>query len=407
MITSPDNTGRVKLPPRPVRPVSIKRLSAVACGVAIAGTTLFAPSASATSSSSWQQQVSAAAKAAKAATKEAKAASKEVSKVAKSAAKVAKKAKVVAGSSGGIIAGIPASTIPVQTPTAPNPSVAAIGTFAVNQLDLVFVDSSRKTPANGTASAVASRTLPTTILFPQTSNQVSPILVFGHGLGSNPAAYLDLLRPMASAGYIVVAPTFPLSKKNAPGGTTLADQPQQAKDMKFVVDQVIGLGLQPDSPMFGRVDGTRVAASGHSLGGITTLDYGYSACCADSRLKATVPMSSIINFFSGASYFNGRAIPMLLIHGDADATVPYALGSLTSYGLAKKPKALLTIKKGNHTFGIDGLANQEVLVGSAVVQSTVAFLDRWVKDDLSGLNRLQGVASSQPAMLRLDSEGLA
>ncbi len=402
MIMSTINTERVKPTFRHVRPNGIARSAATFLGVAtIAGTLLLrAPAANAAPSTSWQQQVAAAAKAAQSA-------SKEASKVAKAAAKVAKKAKVVVDSSGGIASGMPASTIPPQAAVAASPTVAAVGTFAVNQLDLVFVDNNRRTPANGTAPAVANRTLPATILFPGAANQALPVVVFGHGLGSNPAAYLDLLRPIASAGYIVVAPTFPLSKKNAPGGTTLADQPQQAKDMKFVVDQVVGLSLQAESPLFGRVDGNRVAAAGHSLGGITTLDYGYSTCCADARLKATVPMSSILNIFSGSSYFNGRAIPMLLIHGDADGTVPYALGSLTSYGLAKKPKALLTIKKGNHTFGIEGVPKQEPVVGAAVVQSTVAFLDRWVKDDVTGLNRLQAVASSQPNLVRLDSEGLA
>lgn len=334
----------------------------------------------------------------------------EMSAAAKvrSVKKAAKKAVATATTAVRIGTSGPTSTIPSTVVATPAVGVSPVGTYAVAELTMSFVDASRPTAANGGVGELKTRTLETTIWYPSDTTRKStfPVLVFGHGFGAVPTDYSGLLRPVASAGYIVVAPAFPLSNKRTPNGPTLLDEPNQPGDMRFAMDQVVALGATTDSPLFGLVDGTRLAAAGHSLGGITTLDYAYSACCYDKRLKAAIPISSIINFLSASKMFSNPMIPMLLIHGDADATVPYGLGSLATYSAAPGPKALLTILKGDHTFGVSGDPGSKLVVGKVVVEAMVAFLDRYVKGDAAAPSRLQSVASAQPNLLRLDSEGM-
>ena len=334
----------------------------------------------------------------------------EVSAAAKvrSVRKAAKKAVATATTAVRIGTGGPTSTIAGSVQAAPSLETAPIGSFSVAELTASFVDTSRGTAANGSTPEQRSRTLATTIWYPsnRTGDVRFPVLVFAHGFGALPSDYKDLLGPIASAGYVVVAPTFPLANKRTPGGATLVDEPNQPGDMKFAMDQTVALGATADSPLFGLVDGTRLAAAGHSLGGITTLDYAFSSCCFDKRLKAAIPISSIINFLSGSKMFTNPMVPMLLIHGDADGTVPYGLGSLATYSSAPSPKALLTIKNGDHTFGVSGDPGSKVVVGKAVVEAMVAFLDRYEKGDAAAPARLQAIASGQPSLLRLDSDGI-
>ena len=315
-----------------------------------------------------------------------------------------------------ITTGGPTTTVAIKEPSAAAIGVAPVGAFAVGQLDQTFVDTTRPTQANGSnAPASSSRSMATTVMYPTgaasgaasgtASGIAFPVLVFAHGLGGTPKRYLDLLRPIASAGYVVVAPTFPLSNAATPGGATISDELQQPGDMRFVVDQVVALGAQSGNPLSGIVDGSRLAAAGHSLGGITTLDDAYGSG-SDKRLRAAIPISSILNPLSGASAFSRPMVPLLLIHGDLDQTVPYSIGSVATFAAAPSPKALLTIRNGNHTFGLGRSSNPSPAVGAAVVSAMVDFLDRYLKDDPTGINRLQSLATGQPGLLRFDAAGL-
>ena len=307
-----------------------------------------------------------------------------------------------------ITTGGPTTTVAIKEPSAAAIGVAPVGAFAVGQLDQTFVDTTRPTQANGSnAPASSSRSMATTVMYPTgaASGTAFPVLVFAHGLGGTPKRDLDLLRPIASAGYVVVAPTFPLSNAATPGGATISDELQQPGDMRFVVDQVVALGAQSGNPLSGIVDGSRLAAAGHSLGGITTLDDAYGSG-SDKRLRAAIPISSILNPLSGASAFSRPMVPLLLIHGDLDQTVPYSIGSVATFAAAPSPKALLTIRNGNHTFGLGRSSNPSPAVGAAVVSAMVDFLDRYLKDDPTGINRLQSLATGQPGLLRFDAAGL-
>jgi predicted dienelactone hydrolase len=271
---------------------------------------------------------------------------------------------------------------------------AADRLFAVGVKTLTFVDTSRPTDANGGVPGKPSRTLPTVVFYPARGapggpdlpdarpargSGPFPLIVFAHGFTATGPAYAGLLRQFAAAGYVVAAPTFPLSSGTAPGGPRLTDYVNQPADVSFVIDEMLRLNRQPGSGLTGILEPSRIGVAGHSLGGITTIGL-LNRCCIDPRVDALVPMSGLQLPFPGGSFSYDRRLPVLLIHGNQDGTVPYT-GSLVVFGQAAPPKFLLTLIGGGHVpFGGEH--------GRIVVESTINFFDRYLEHRPRGLRRL-------------------
>jgi predicted dienelactone hydrolase len=158
----------------------------------------------------------------------------------------------------------------------------------------------RLTGASGDVAAHPGHILPTLILYPARApggpgaTPVSaagpfPLVVFSHGWGMHGLLYGNLLRPWAAAGFVVSAPTFPLTSIGAPGGGVIGEYVNQPADVSFVVTQMLrrdrgdGLG--------GLVNRHRIAAVGHSLGAVTTLALASNRCCRDTRIRAAVAIA--------------------------------------------------------------------------------------------------------------------
>jgi predicted dienelactone hydrolase len=287
--------------------------------------------------------------------------------------------------------------------------------FAVGIRTEAFVDTSRPTPANGAYPGSPTRALPTLILYPALGKPGGvdrpdappasgsfPLVLFSHGSNSNGAAYEPLLRQWAEAGYVVAAPTFPLSSHDAPGGNTVADYTHQPGDVSFVITAMLRLNRDRARHFRGVIDPSRVAVAGHSLGAITTLGVGVNSCCADTRIRAVVSIDGIELPFGHGTFFTGRRLPLLLLHGDADQTIPYA-GSQRIFADAPSPKYFVTLHGAPHTsFRQPNTASRPAPPWEPVVVSTVTdFLDRYLKGQLAALPRLTvdatvpGIASLQ------------
>jgi dienelactone hydrolase len=266
--------------------------------------------------------------------------------------------------------------------------------YAVGRREVTFVDSSRPTDANRSFTGAPDRTLPVLIMYPATGTPGGlsepdarparragpfPLVVFSHGFRATGPAYGDvLLRRIAAHGYVVAAPTFPLSNARAPGGPKLKDYVNQPADVSFVIDRVLAMNRRK-GPLRGLIERKEIGAMGHSLGGITTLGVTYNRANVDARIKAAVPISGLqLPFPDGTWTFPD--VPLLLIHGDDDRTIPYA-GSTLAYAAAKAPKFLLTLLDAPHTpFGAPFL--------DQVVRSIDDFLDRYLRHEKRALARL-------------------
>lgn len=260
--------------------------------------------------------------------------------------------------------------------------------FAVGAHNVTLVDDSRTTPAEPEKDIAAQpdRTLPVIILYPTDgvalpANDAGivdgidppsdttpagipagkyPVLVFAHGWEGSGASLVGPASRWASAGYIVVLPTFPLSRYGS--GVDTVNQPG---DISFIIDW---LEENKDSDSVlpgGHVDTDRIAVGGHSLGSATVFAFENS-CCKDPRVKAIVAISGGPQPYATGEYDAQFATPMLLMHGAKDPGVPSAISQAVFDGLGVAGKmSFLLFDEGTHTSqfaGEDGAILDEALV---------------------------------------------
>jgi dienelactone hydrolase len=199
------------------------------------------------------------------------------------------------------------------------------------------VDTTRGTqalPAQG-LGAHADRTIELTILYPADGTAADddeptddapvadgrfPLLVFAHGWTGTGPSLVPRAQHWAAAGYVVVLPTFPLSKQ---GIGFSGDLPQQPGDVSFAINTVLDHAEDPDDPLDGHVDAEHVAVGGHSLGGATAFGF-LNTCCDDARIDAVVSVAGGTLPYDGGDYLIDLPVPLLLVHGGRDTTVPHA-----------------------------------------------------------------------------------
>lgn len=235
------------------------------------------------------------------------------------------------------------------------------GPYGVGVRTVTLVDPSRPTPPNGAYPGAPSRTLVTEIWYPSPQNGLNelpnapiaptggafPLIVRAHGFSGFRRDSTYIVRHLASWGYVVVAPDFPLSNLSAPGGATLADIGNQAGDATFLIDHFLAANADGGSFLFGRIDPTRIGAIGHSLGGATVMLATYHATLRDPRIKATVALSPLGCVFLDG-FFDTADVPLLIEGGTVDMITQYASNQLQPYGFASTPKYLMTFDGGVH-----------------------------------------------------------
>jgi predicted dienelactone hydrolase len=232
------------------------------------------------------------------------------------------------------------------------PPTSAPTTYPVATTTLVFTDHSRSTPSTATQAELSSRTLPTTIIYPtQASGQHAsfPLVVFSHGFTGTAAQLVPTMRSLASHGYVVAAPDFPLST-----GTTeldLGDFASQPGDVSFVITKMLAESKTKGSMLYQQIDPKKIGVAGHSLGAVTTLAVAYNSCCHDARIGAVAELDGELtvpgNSFSG-TYFKGHNPPLLIVNGTADQIAPFPV-ALSIFAQAASPKYLMALLGAPHT----------------------------------------------------------
>ncbi len=212
-----------------------------------------------------------------------------------------------------------------------------------------------------------------------------PIILLSHGHGnSNNLSSLNGYGPLANFwaahGFVVIQPTHLDSKTlrldpNGPEGPLFWRS--RAEDMKRILDQLEL--IEASVPQIsGRLDRSRIAAAGHSLGGYTTSMLlgarladpkdGTEVDMADSRIKAGVLLAApgrggdALSAFAAEHYafflhtsFAEMTTPALVVAGDKDVslhlTVRGADWHADPYLLSPGPKSLLTLFGAEHALG--------------------------------------------------------
>lgn len=277
-------------------------------------------------------------------------------------------------------AATPASKTPGQTAS---PAGAAIATRV---LDLR--DASRTTdptPASPGSDAYPGRALPTSLWYPSTGDGPFPVIVFSHGFSSSPGAYYELLTSWAAAGFVVAAPTFPLTSQDS--ALVAEDVPNQPADVSYVLTAVLALNRTHGDALAGRIDVRHIAVAGHSAGAITTIGL-LSTCCVDKRVTAAVVLSGSTRDFGTALAKPG--VPTLFVHGVDDTVLPIAADRAV-YDATTAPAAFLQLTHGTHSAPYDDGTDPSFGTVRAV---TTDFL-RWaLSGDRAGLAALRHDATA-------------
>lgn len=228
----------------------------------------------------------------------------------------------------------------------------APGPYGVAMEDLMLVDKSRPTPKNGTYPGAPERTLRTKVHYPAPGSGPSagpfPILAYAHGFMSSGQMGAPFAEHLASHGYVVVSPDFPLSTLLAPGGPTLLDLGNQPGDLAFVLARIA------EMPRFAP-DPQRRGVLGLSLGGGTALLSVYHPALRVAGIRAAVVQAPLSCFFGAPFYGSaGPTARVMVLAGDADQIVPLGQGPRAIFDRAPAGVDLLVLRGGTHV-GFVGL----------------------------------------------------
>jgi dienelactone hydrolase len=254
---------------------------------------------------------------------------------------------------------------PLTTAQVLEPGPAGVGVTT-----MTFEDTTRPTMANGSYPGAPTRTLVTEIWYPTDAagnppptptrdvplaraGRPYPLVVYSHGFMSQRTGGAYLARHLASHGYVVAAPDFPLTNGAAPGGPNVFDLVNQPSDVRFLIDRLLALSAAPDGLLAGAIDGDRIGLTGLSLGGSTTLLAAFHPSLRDPRVRAAAPMAGGACFL-GRDFYGSTQLPLLIVHGDLDRIVPYQQNGVFAFQQANPPKYLVTILAGSHTGFTDG-----------------------------------------------------
>jgi predicted dienelactone hydrolase len=281
--------------------------------------------------------------------------------------------------------------------------------------DLVVSDSSRM------------RELPVLVYLAEaespTARQPAPVVLFSHGLGGSRFGSKFLGEHWARRGYVAVFTQHPGSDEAVWRGTPVVGrmtalkeaasaQNAQARwlDIPAVLDQLTKWTAEPQHPLHGTCDMTKVGMSGHSFGANTTQGVSGQSFpvigqrLTDSRIDAAIPFSpGMPALGDGTRQFQDVRIPWLLMTGTKDVSV---IGSQTAESRRKVYAALpstidkyeLVLHNAEHS-----VFTERALPGEreprnpkhhpAIMALSTAFWDTYLRDDPAAREWLTGPAS--------------
>ncbi|MEL4896818.1 alpha/beta hydrolase [Crocosphaera sp. Alani8] len=284
------------------------------------------------------------------------------------------------------------------------------------------------------------------VYIPQTlEKQKIPVFVFSHGLSSRPEDYSQLLKHLASYGYLVAAPQHPGSDtiylqemfkgyhRNIFALNDFIDRPL---DISYVIDE---LERRNVAAFLGQLDLDNVGVGGHSFGGYTvlalagaTIDFeNLQQDCSrfyhgidialllecralklprtsynfrDNRVKAVLAENPVNRSIFGQKGLSNITIPIILSSGSNDPAAPPVLEQAASFTWLTTPDKYWMLIEGQAHVDfsqLDGQIKQTIdslayftfpsqkLINSYVDAMSIAFFEVYIQNNPTYLPYLQ------------------
>jgi len=220
---------------------------------------------------------------------------------------------------------------------------------------------------------------------------VHPVVVFTHGYTGTFTDYTFLFEDLASRGYVVasVDHTFEATAVEFPDGrlvtsvfgshlanTMSADEDAmdfavsvRLRDLEFVVNSLELLNAGGHSQLAGRLDMSRLALAGHSLGGLTTI-LGVEQ---EPRFRAGVILDGVVP----NSALSGTETPMLLLAAGRDI---WSADEDRLWSGLRGPRVAVNLRGAEHVAPSDAvwLAAGAIKTGTMGPDKTVAAVREYV-----------------------------
>jgi len=188
-----------------------------------------------------------------------------------------------------------------------------------------------------------------------TSQGTYGAVAFAPGFLGSSANYAWMGPRIASHGFVIL-----LMNTNGPLDNAVSRGQQILAALDYLVTS---------SPVADRIDPTRLAAAGHSMGGGGSLE----AANVTPTLRAVIPMQPFNNNWTN---WNGIVSPTLVIGADGDTTAPVATHAIPFYEAVPNTtqKAYIELRNALHSESTQGNDTQGMY--------TIVWLKVFVDDDL-------------------------
>ncbi|HKW24873.1 MAG TPA: choice-of-anchor D domain-containing protein [Terriglobales bacterium] len=218
-----------------------------------------------------------------------------------------------------------------------------------------------------------------------------PVVVFTHGYTGTFTDYTFLFEDLASRGYVVasVDHTYEATAVEFPNGrlvksvlgSYLAKSAKMDEktvtfavsvrldDLKFVLNELERLNAGNKDPFAGRLDMSRVALAGHSLGGLTAL----LGVQQDPRFRAGVILDGVLPDFVAV----GTQTPMLVLTAGNDG---WGENDCRLWNGLRGPRVAVNLKGAEHVTPSDAvwLARYAIKSGTMGPEKTIAAVRAYV-----------------------------
>lgn len=221
---------------------------------------------------------------------------------------------------------------------------------------------------------------------PQPGTSPHPLVIFSHGLHGINTQSVFLMKALAEAGYLVIAPNH----KDAMNGGHGLSKPQvdlrsaakwndstyadRRDDIKKIIAE-----LHRSAGWDAQIDWTKLVLAGHSLGGYTALGLaGAWPTWKLENVKAVLALSPYSEPFASHKTLSKLSIPVMYQTGTRDLGVaPFLKRQNGAFAQTPAPCFLIEFEKAGH-FAFSNL-NKDPQQKELINYYSIAFLDRFVK----------------------------